>query len=411
MNFRLKLRADLKDLIRNSSTDQLLTALHSPNSPLRSQFIQFMAHSFVDWLSTENDIMDQDIKRQWSKALGMEMSTKALRTNGLSFERCLCWVQENEGIKANEEKQIQNITKNANNTKKKKRYVYIIKHIIKSYTNEPPEKTRKRAGSGKKAKDNNEMNHDSAMEDPGVLQSSITKQGVMASSNDIGTNNNVRKVNQMNENSEIFVLRKNSENIGRAPSNENVESSDSVSNVDHNFDIINNNNKKGIIIFFFGSTENKTKPAKKNVLESGDEETTGKNGKSPFAALSKNGSVTKDDNNRRRTFSVPLADFSPPNHGQNKVGTEQWNASSQRRTRAQHGMEEVVPVNELEVMTPEQEALICAKLPSLGESSCIEKRNDLLISKLKLCSVTFDFQSSVFFFLFFYFFIFLEEGG
>ena len=63
MNLNVVLRHELHALINRASADQLFTALHSPQSPIRDRFIKFLALSYADWLSTQNDIDDDDIKK------------------------------------------------------------------------------------------------------------------------------------------------------------------------------------------------------------------------------------------------------------------------------------------------------------------------------------------------------------
>ena len=72
MNLNVVLRHELHALINRASADQLFTALHSPQSPIRDRFIRFLALSYADWLSTQNDIDDDDIKKEWKHALKMQ---------------------------------------------------------------------------------------------------------------------------------------------------------------------------------------------------------------------------------------------------------------------------------------------------------------------------------------------------
>jgi len=69
MNLNVVLRHELHALINRASADQLFTALHAPQSPIRDRFIRFLALSYADWLSTQNDIDDDDIKKEWKHAL------------------------------------------------------------------------------------------------------------------------------------------------------------------------------------------------------------------------------------------------------------------------------------------------------------------------------------------------------
>ena len=69
MNLNVVLRHELHELINHSSADKLYTALHAPNSPIRDRFIRFLALSYADWLSTQNDVDDENIKREWKHAL------------------------------------------------------------------------------------------------------------------------------------------------------------------------------------------------------------------------------------------------------------------------------------------------------------------------------------------------------
>ena len=78
MNLNVVLRHELHALINRASADQLFTALHSPQSPIRDRFIKFLALSYADWLSTQNDIDDDDIKKEWKHALRMQ-------PNGFAF--------------------------------------------------------------------------------------------------------------------------------------------------------------------------------------------------------------------------------------------------------------------------------------------------------------------------------------
>eukprot|EP01083_Nonionella_stella_P051641 137108_1 len=72
MNLNVVLRHELHALINRASADQLFVALHSPQSPIRDRFIRFLALSYADWLSTQNDIDDDDIKKEWKHALKMQ---------------------------------------------------------------------------------------------------------------------------------------------------------------------------------------------------------------------------------------------------------------------------------------------------------------------------------------------------
>jgi len=71
MNLNVVLRHELHALINRASADQLFVALHSPQSPIRDRFIRFLALSYADWLSTQNDIDDDDIKKEWKQSLKM----------------------------------------------------------------------------------------------------------------------------------------------------------------------------------------------------------------------------------------------------------------------------------------------------------------------------------------------------
>lgn len=71
MNLNVVLRHELHALINRASADQLCNALHSPQSPIRDRFIRFLALSYADWLSTQNDIDDDDIKKEWKQSLKM----------------------------------------------------------------------------------------------------------------------------------------------------------------------------------------------------------------------------------------------------------------------------------------------------------------------------------------------------
>eukprot|EP01083_Nonionella_stella_P224014 797775_1 len=88
MNLNVVLRHELHALINRASADQLFVALHSPQSPIRDRFIRFLALSYADWLSTQNDIDDDDIKKEWKHALKMQPNgfTFAGLTNGNSEE-------------------------------------------------------------------------------------------------------------------------------------------------------------------------------------------------------------------------------------------------------------------------------------------------------------------------------------
>jgi len=72
MNLNVVLRHELHALINRASSDQLFTALHSPQSPIRDRFIRFLALSYADWLSTQNEIDDDDIKKEWKHALKLQ---------------------------------------------------------------------------------------------------------------------------------------------------------------------------------------------------------------------------------------------------------------------------------------------------------------------------------------------------
>jgi len=78
MNLNVVLRHELHALINRANADQLFVALHSPQSPIRDRFIRFLALSYADWLSTQNDIDDDDIKKEWKQSLKMQ-------SNGFGF--------------------------------------------------------------------------------------------------------------------------------------------------------------------------------------------------------------------------------------------------------------------------------------------------------------------------------------
>jgi len=65
MNLNIILRHELHSLINRSNADQIYTALHLQSSPIRDRFVRFLALSYADWLSTQNDIDDDSIKKEW----------------------------------------------------------------------------------------------------------------------------------------------------------------------------------------------------------------------------------------------------------------------------------------------------------------------------------------------------------
>ena len=73
------LRHELHALIDPASSDQLFTALYSQKSPIHDGFIKFLASLYVDWLSTQNDIDADNIKKEWKHALKMQ-------PNGFAFK-------------------------------------------------------------------------------------------------------------------------------------------------------------------------------------------------------------------------------------------------------------------------------------------------------------------------------------
>eukprot|EP00484_Ammonia_sp_Unknown_P010358 CAMPEP_0197075950 /NCGR_PEP_ID=MMETSP1384-20130603/211866_1 /TAXON_ID=29189 /ORGANISM="Ammonia sp." /LENGTH=756 /DNA_ID=CAMNT_0042514799 /DNA_START=111 /DNA_END=2381 /DNA_ORIENTATION=+ len=97
MNLNVVLRHELHALINRASADQLFTALHSPQSPIRDRFIRFLALSYADWLSTQNDIDDDDIKKEWKHALKMQ-------PNGFAFGQMLNKDDEHKAAKSSEAK-------------------------------------------------------------------------------------------------------------------------------------------------------------------------------------------------------------------------------------------------------------------------------------------------------------------
>ncbi len=74
MNLNVVLRHELHALIKRASPDQLFVALHAQNSPIRDRFIKFLALSYADWLSTQSDIDDDNVKSQWKDALKIRPS-------------------------------------------------------------------------------------------------------------------------------------------------------------------------------------------------------------------------------------------------------------------------------------------------------------------------------------------------
>jgi len=88
MNLNVVLRHELHALINRATADQLCNALHSPQSPIRDRFIRFLALSYADWLSTQNDIDDDDIKKEWKESLKMPSNGFAFRglSNGVASD-------------------------------------------------------------------------------------------------------------------------------------------------------------------------------------------------------------------------------------------------------------------------------------------------------------------------------------
>ena len=72
MNCNVVLRHDLHSLISEAKSDQLFTALFSPESPIRDGFVKFLALSHADWLSAQNDIDEHNVKKEWQYALQMK---------------------------------------------------------------------------------------------------------------------------------------------------------------------------------------------------------------------------------------------------------------------------------------------------------------------------------------------------
>ena len=78
MNWNVVLRHELHSLINGAQTEQLFTAFNSPQSPIRAGFTKFLALSYADWLSTQNDIDDDDTQKEWKHALQMKPNEFAL---------------------------------------------------------------------------------------------------------------------------------------------------------------------------------------------------------------------------------------------------------------------------------------------------------------------------------------------
>ena len=75
MNINVVLRHELHALINRANPGQLYEALQSDKSPIRDRFIKFLALSYADWLSTQNDIDDDNIKNEWKRALKIKNGT------------------------------------------------------------------------------------------------------------------------------------------------------------------------------------------------------------------------------------------------------------------------------------------------------------------------------------------------
>jgi serine/threonine-protein phosphatase 2A regulatory subunit B' len=82
MNLNVVLRHELHDMINHASADQLFTALYSSQSPIRERMIRFLALSYADWLSTQSNIDDDDIKSEWNQALQMPPQTNLMNVGG-----------------------------------------------------------------------------------------------------------------------------------------------------------------------------------------------------------------------------------------------------------------------------------------------------------------------------------------